>query len=63
MESPNTETKSIEFMESKQEESKPTGPSKKIMKPKELSWIDSTVFNCTICDQNISGRKKVKQVG
>ena len=30
------------------------------MKRNENKWIDSTKFNCTICDTNISGRKNVK---
>ena len=31
------------------------------MKHNEIKWIDSTKFNCTICDTNISGRKNVKR--
>ena len=30
------------------------------VKHNELKWIDSTKFNCTICDTNILGRKNVK---
>ena len=30
------------------------------MKHNEMKWIDSTKFNCIICDTNILGRKNVK---
>ena len=59
MESPVDKYKSNEVIKLKKKEFEHM--KKIIMKSKDLSWIDSTVFNCTICDKNITGRKSVKK--
>ena len=60
MESLVDKLQSNELMESKKKGFQQMKKKKIIMKSKDLSWIDSTVFNCTICDEDITGRKGVK---